>query len=148
MSQSIADILAGDSLRTKFLDRTIPLKGASHAEVVEYSVDVPMRYAELCATLADGRKARLLDARQFVAWSEDGSRRSFLLRGRRGRIELLADSRTPIRIVWPSATRRKFVARDGSQLLVRRWGRIFARNLSATDHEMQAGGMYALPQLQ
>jgi hypothetical protein len=141
-------MLAGDSLRAKFLDRTIPLKGASHAEVVEYSTDVPMRYTEFCALLADGRKVRLRDATQFVAASVDGSRRSFLLRGRQGRIELQADTDKPIGIVWPSTAKRKFVTRDGSQLVVRRWGRIFARNLSEFGREVDAGGMYALPQLQ
>ncbi len=134
MSQSIIDMLAGESLRTKFLDRTIPLKGASHAEVVEYSTDIPMRYTEFYALLADGSKARLRDATQFVAASGNGNARSFLFRGRRGRIELRTDTEKPTVIGYSPTVRRKFVARDGSQLIVRRWGRIFARNLAELSH--------------
>jgi len=54
--------------RAAFLDRAIPLNGASHADVVEYSVDTPMRYTECFARLADGRDVRFKDSRQFLAW--------------------------------------------------------------------------------
>ena len=52
-----------------FLDRAIPLSGASHADVVSYSVAIPMRYAECFGVLADGRKVRFADKRNFVGWS-------------------------------------------------------------------------------
>ena len=45
--------------KAEFLDQAIPLKGASHADVVSYSVEIPMRYAEVLATLADGSKVKL-----------------------------------------------------------------------------------------
>ena len=41
------------------LDEAIPLQGASHADVAEYRVEIPMRYAECLAVLRDGRKVGL-----------------------------------------------------------------------------------------
>ena len=52
-----------------YLDRYVPLCGVSHADVVNYSVDIPLRYAECRAELDDGRIARLADKRQFLGWS-------------------------------------------------------------------------------
>ena len=48
---------------TKILDSLIPLRNASHADVVEYRVEIPMRYAECYAILTDGRRARLVEPR-------------------------------------------------------------------------------------
>jgi len=53
---------------SRHLDELIPLLGASHKDVVEYRVDIPMRYAEVVARLVDGTTARLRDARQFLGW--------------------------------------------------------------------------------
>ncbi len=60
----------------RILDDLIPLRGASHADVVEYRVEIPMRYAECHALLTDGRKVRLVDSRKFLGWSSHDSRRS------------------------------------------------------------------------
>ena len=53
------------------LDNVIPLQGASHADVVEYCVEAPMRFAECLALLADGRKVGLQNPCQFVGWSSE-----------------------------------------------------------------------------
>ena len=65
---------------TDFLDRVIPLDGASHAEVEKYTVEIPMRYAICFAILTDGRKVKLRDSRKFLGWSGWGKQRSYLFR--------------------------------------------------------------------
>ncbi|MDJ0699955.1 MAG: hypothetical protein QNJ07_08875 [Woeseiaceae bacterium] len=62
----------------RLLDQAIPLDGVSHAEVVEYCVEIPMRYAECVAKLADGRKVGLKDPSCFAGWSSHEPRRSLL----------------------------------------------------------------------
>jgi hypothetical protein len=140
-----------ENRRAAFLDRAIPLNGASHAEVVEYSVDIPMRYAECFAKLADGRTVRLKDSRQFLAWSGRDVKRSFLFCSGRRRIEIQTDVRNRVGNVqaghvfgvinWlflmvgandaplHNHAARKFIARDGSQLVVPYWGQILARRI-------------------
>jgi hypothetical protein len=140
-----------ENRRAAFLDRAIPLNGASHAEVVEYSVDIPMRYAECFAKLADGRTVRLKDSRQFLAWSGWDGKRSFLFCNGRRRIEIQTDVRNRVGNVqsghvfgvinWlflmvgandaplHNHAARKFIARDGSQLVVPHWGQILARRI-------------------
>lgn len=53
------------------LDNVVPLQGASHADVVEYCIEAPIRYAECLALLADGRKVGLRNPCQFVGWSSE-----------------------------------------------------------------------------
>jgi hypothetical protein len=53
------------------LDNAVPLQGASHADVVEYCIEAPMRFAECLALLADGRKVGLQNPCQFVGWSSE-----------------------------------------------------------------------------
>lgn len=98
------------------LDRLLPLAGASHADVVRYAVDIPMRYAECFATLADGRTARLSDAGQLLGRTGDEcdclllfaiGDRYLLLSAETGRCEELETAEVP---------RRRFIARDGSLL--------------------------------
>ena len=73
---------------TDYLDQVIPLKDASHADVVSYTVEVPMRYAECFAMLRDGRKVSLADRHRFVGWSGDIGNRSLLFRKNLLHIEL------------------------------------------------------------
>lgn len=136
--------------RAIFLDRVIPLGGASHADVVEYSVDVPTRYAQCFARLADGRVLRLQDPSQFIGWSGRDGKRSFLFRRGRRRIELQTDAGLRLRnarsgyvgvINWfflpikasevpvHNHATRQFIARDGSQLVIRHWAQIFGRRV-------------------
>ena len=72
----------------RLLDQVIPLKGASHADVVSYAVEIPMRYAECFALLKDGRKVGFVDRRRFVGWSRDSETPSFLFRKNLLHIEL------------------------------------------------------------
>lgn len=74
-----------------FLDRTIPLKGASHADVISYAVEIPMRYAECLAKLADGRIVGFADRRQFLGFSGYGSRKSLFFGNNGLHIEIQAD---------------------------------------------------------
>jgi len=132
MVLSIFKRSASKNGRADYLDRVIPLDGASHADVVEYSVDVPMRYAQCFARLADGQTVRLRDTSQFLGWSGWDSKRSLLFRNGRRRIELQTNTGRPISGVtsWLSVTigrkdspvrrheARKFIARDGSQMVL------------------------------
>ena len=70
------------------LDELIPLRNASHADVLEYCVDIPIRYAECFARLADGRKVALQEPRKFVGWSGHSASRSLLFRGKSSTLEL------------------------------------------------------------
>ena len=101
--------------RAEILDKEIPLKGASHADVVGYGIDIPLRYTECFARLADGSKVRFRNRRQFVGWSGDEESRSFLFQN---------GSRRPV-IDAPGIAEqrrtRKFIARDGSLMYLRQW---------------------------
>lgn len=114
--------------RAEFLDRTIPLDGASHADVVSYTVDIPMRYAECVATLRDGRKARLKDNRQFMGFSGRDKDRSLLFKsgGRRIVIDARGEHR---RAEWNGV--HKFIGRDGGLLFIRRWSEELASDIGA-----------------
>ncbi len=120
---------ASDNSRADFLDRTIPLDGASHAEVVEYSVDIPLRYAECFARLTDGRIVRLLDSCQFIGWSGWSGPRSFLFRNGRRRIEIQMETGDSAETKRPAQRARKFITRDGTRLVIRRWAQLFVKRL-------------------
>lgn len=72
----------------KILDEVIPLDGASHTDVVKYSVEIPVRYAECFALLSDGRKVGLAEPRRFVGWSGNDPDKSLLFRNNGSHIEL------------------------------------------------------------
>lgn len=113
------------------LDETIPLEGASHADVVEYTVEIPMRYAECRALLADGRKVGLEKPRQFVGWSSHAPDRSLLFRSGGKQFEVAVEERLRgqapgcIREVFPearserrSSLARKFIGVDGDLVML------------------------------
>ncbi|MBT8100958.1 MAG: hypothetical protein KJO82_14475 [Gammaproteobacteria bacterium] len=107
------------SRNVRFLDKAVPLKGASHADVIHYGVDIPMRYAECFARLADGRTVRLGDKRQLLGWSGYGRNPSLLFRiGKR-------------QIVLQTGRNRgdTFIGRDGSRVMQRRWRSKLIRHL-------------------
>jgi len=79
-----------------FLDQAIPLSGASHADVVSYSVAIPMRYAECFGVLADGRKVGFADKRKFIGWSGYGDDQSLLFCNNGLHIEIQADPGHPV----------------------------------------------------
>ena len=121
-----ADLLENTA---KILDSLIPLRGASHANVVEYRVEIPMRYAECHAVMADGSKARFMNPRKFLGWSSHEARRSLLFRNNDITIEVEVDNhaalkeRSTVRSINLQAAMRegasrikKFIGIDGNLL--------------------------------
>lgn len=122
----------GDQERmVSVLDEAIPLQGASHADAVEYLVEIPMRYAECFALLADGRKVALRNPRQFVGWSSHARDRSLLFRSRGKHYEVAVEAglrgQSPgcIRTVFlesrserRSSLARKFIGIDGDLVIL------------------------------
>ena len=116
---------------TRILDSLIPLRGASHADVVEYRVEIPMRYAECCAILSDGRKVKFVEPRKFLGWSSHDSRRSLLFRNNDITLEVEVDNlaaereRSTVRSINLQAALRqganrlkKFIGIDGDLLML------------------------------
>jgi len=104
-----------DSTRTDtatFLDRLLPLKDASHAEVEYYGVDVPMRYSECFARLVDGRVVRLRDGRQFLGWTGMNGGRRLLFGNGEARIELRTRSEQGT-VVRELEGIHRYIGRDG-----------------------------------
>lgn len=93
----------------KYLDQIIPLIDASHTEVVDYLVSVPMRYAEVKARLANGRTTRLANAKQFLGWRGYGPNPTLLFDcgGQRVVVDT-GEQQDPLQT--------KFIARDGGQV--------------------------------
>jgi hypothetical protein len=79
-----------------YLDSKIPLKDASHADVVSYSVETIWRKAECIATLACGRRVKLHDAWQFIGYTGHNPARFmlFLCNGRH--VEVQIDTRRAV----------------------------------------------------
>ena len=93
----------------KYLDQIIPLIGASHTEVVDYLVSVPMRYAEVKARLANGRTTRLANAKQFLGWRGYGPNPTLLFDCGGQRVVVDTGEQQDL-------TQTKFIARDGGQV--------------------------------
>tara|TARA_R110002096_G_scaffold154_11_gene806 strand:- start:11996 stop:12376 length:381 start_codon:yes stop_codon:yes gene_type:complete len=95
-----------DRYDAAFLDQSVPLRGASHAEVTRYSVEVPMRYSECFAILTDGTKVPLANKRQFLAWAgaRDDCSVMFNANGQHVEAQAAATSRRP----------QSYVAIDGA----------------------------------
>ena len=74
-----------------FLDSAIPLKDASHGDVVRYSVETIWRKAECVATLADGRTVKLLDSWQFIGYTGRRPVRRLLFRHNGAHFEVRID---------------------------------------------------------
>jgi len=112
-----------------YLDQAVPLKGASHADVVSYAVDIPMRYAECYAVLANGNRVRLQNARQFMGWSGPEGERTLLFRNNGRRIVIDTCPERESRRSGHLDGVRKFIARDGGLLFMRHWGQELAKNV-------------------
>ena len=116
----------------RILDNLVPLRNASHADVVEYRVQIPMRSAECVAVLADGRTAKFVEPRKFLGWSSHEERRSLLFRHHGMTLEVEVDnlaaerarSSTVRRINLQAAFReganqlKKFIGIDGGLIIV------------------------------
>lgn len=96
-------------LAAEQLDQLVPLQGASHGDVVDYTVTVPLRNAELRARLVDGRTTRLIDSRQFIGWLGYGANPTLLLDCGDRRVVVATGSEHDLN----SST---FIARDGGQV--------------------------------
>ena len=81
---------------TRFLDSAIPLKNASHADVIHYRVETVWRKAECIAILKDGSEAKLRNSWQFVAYTGRRSKRSLLFRNNGLHIEIQIDPDHPV----------------------------------------------------
>lgn len=115
----------------RILDNLVPLRNASHADVVEYRVQIPMRYAECIAVLADGRTAKFVEPRKFLGWSSHDERRSLLFRHHGITLEVEVDNmaaeraRSTVRRINLQAAFReganqlkKFIGIDGGLIIV------------------------------
>ena len=113
------------------LDDLIPLRNACHNDVIEYSVEVPFRYAECFAVLADGRKVGLVEPRKFVGWSSYNPSRTLLFRINGAHLELDVEEqlagKAPGRIhnitleamaIRGADKMKKFIGIDGDQVLL------------------------------
>lgn len=113
------------------LDDAVPLQAASHADVLEYRVETPLRYAECFALLSDGRKVGLRIPRQFVGWSRHDADRSLLFRDQDKLFEvaveadLLGCAPGCIRAIYHEGTAddrpslpRRFIGADGELVVL------------------------------
>ncbi len=113
------------------LDDLIPLRDASHTDVVEYSVEIPLRNAECHALLKDGRKVGLVEPWKFVGWSSYDPSRTLLFRVNGAHLELdiedELDGKAPGKIhnivleavaLRCANTMKKFIGIDGNQVLL------------------------------
>lgn len=120
---------------TSLLDEVIPLRNASHADVVSYAVEIPMRYAECFGILRCGSKISLRNNRHFVGWSSHDTKRSLLFRSDEVQVEIQVDPDDPSSCDEPGQVRdvileptdreisdaesqRKFIGIDGSLLVL------------------------------
>ncbi len=113
------------------LDDLIPLRGASHTDVVEYFVEVPTRNAECHALLQDGRKVGLIEPWKFKGWSSYEPSRTLLFRVNGAHLELDVEDelagKAPGKIhniiieavaLRCASTMKKFIGIDGNLLLL------------------------------
>ena len=106
------------------LDNAVPLEGASHDEVVKYSVETIWRKAECIATLVNGNRVKLRDTWQFVGYSGRDPVRSLLFCHEGSHIEVriqedyLDDESAPAKNGDSRNGRSTFTAVDGSLITV------------------------------
>jgi hypothetical protein len=132
LNNTLFDASIGDVERmVSILDGAIPLQGASHADVLEYVVEIPLSYAECFALLSDGRKVALQNSRHFVGWSTHDRDRSLLFCSNGELYEvaveagLLGQSPGCVRTVFleaapgqRSSIARKFIGIDGDVVIL------------------------------
>lgn len=93
----------------RYLDEHVPLKDASHSDVIDYSVSVPMRYAEMSARLANGARTELADSRQFLGWKGYGKNPTLLFGCGDRRVVVATGSEQDLQ-------QKLFITRDGGQM--------------------------------
>lgn len=92
----------------QLLDDQIPLADASFGDAAVFAIDIPMRYAEFCAWLRNGKTVRLRNRSQLLGWSGTGRRRDYYFHTDAARIlkvRMNNTRRQPIRAVdcWENA---------------------------------------------
>lgn len=92
-ASSAAISLAMSAQVARFLDDTIPLYGASHADVTAYGVHVPLRNAEGFALTNTGDKVGFARRWNFRGWSGVNPLASLLFKSGDTLIELLLDKK-------------------------------------------------------
>ena len=90
-NSSAAVSLAMSAQVARFLDDTIPLCNASHADVSGYGVHVPLRNAECFALTRSGEKVGFARRWNFRGWSGVNPLASLLFKSGDTLIELLLD---------------------------------------------------------
>lgn len=103
-----------------YLDRYVPLRGASHADVISYAVDIPMRYAEFRADLTGGCATRLANKLQFLGRSGHAAGSAMLFVCDQDLIVLRSAAQS-IAARLRAWHREKFIGVDGDLLEVGRW---------------------------
>ena len=79
-----------------FLDRTIPLEGASHADVNSYGLDHNGGSASFVASLAGGGTVPLAEPQQFAGHAGGGGNCTYLFRNHGLHLELRIDPEHPV----------------------------------------------------
>ena len=113
------------------LDDLIPLRDASHTDVVEYFVEVPTRNAVCHALLQDGRKVGLIEPWKFKGWSSYEPSRTLLFRVNGAHLELDVEDelagKAPGKVhniiieavaLRCATTMKKFIGIDGNLVLL------------------------------
>lgn len=108
-----------------FLDSNIPLRDASHADVVSYSVETIWRKAECIATLTDGRKVKLHDTWQFIGYTGHDPVRFLLFQCNDSHIEVQIDTRRAVVAVEQNQRASAF-----RNWIERSWGPLATRFLN------------------
>lgn len=108
------------------LDQLVPLEQGSFSDIVEMTIDIPMRYAEWRGKTNDGAHVRLKHRHQLVGWSGPERHRRYYFRAGKSLVCINAgNAHMPIRQVeiWTEArcvaalSKREFeVRRLGSQV--------------------------------
>jgi len=81
---------------TAFLDRAIPLTGVSHADVNTYGLDRSDDCNTFVASLANGDTVQLSNAAQFLGFTRNGDRSTYLFSNHGLHIELQIDPEHPV----------------------------------------------------
>ncbi len=81
---------------TTFLDKTLPLDHASHAEVDYYAVDRVAGQYRFVVNLVGGQQVDLVDAGRFAGFRSDGDRAAYLFENHGLHIEILTDPHHPV----------------------------------------------------
>jgi len=81
---------------TEFLDQALPLDGISHGDVNTYGLDRSNGTSRFVACQSNGETKRLQDENQFIGFSEQDSRCTYLFRNNGLHVEIQIDPNHPI----------------------------------------------------